>query len=437
LSIWQRLFGGGIRNASAAGPGIAAWSLGQPAWTPRRYDRLADEAYVKNAIGYRATKMISEAAAAVCGNLVLMHKDQEIEVHPILDLLNAPGPMIGGRQFFEALFAYALLEGNSYIEGVAPFDTRPPNELWALRPDRMKAVPGSRGLPEAFTYEVNGQIITWKVDQVTGRGPILHLKEFHPLNDWYGLSRVEPAAYGIDRHNEASKHNKALLQNGARPSGALIFKPVTVNGQAQSAPPDIILAAEKRLEDEHVEITRRGRPMVLGGNIDWQEMGLSPRDMDFGAGKDDAARDICISLGVPHLLIVPGQGTFNNRALARLELYEDTVLPLADRLLAALNAWLCPRYGDGYRLVPNLDAIPALEPRRESKRKGASDLFKSGLLKRDEARAMLEYDAVGGEEGEAFFKAPAPGTAEDDGDKKPAATPDDTNVDPDTAANAA
>jgi HK97 family phage portal protein len=430
VSIWQRLLGGGgVRNSSAAGPGIARWFLGQPVWTPRRYDRLADEGYVRNAIGYRCTKMISEASASVPWKL--MNKKAAVEEHAVLDLLANPAPMIGGQALFEAFFAYLLLEGNTYLEGVSPFDNRPPQELWALRPDRMKVVPGARGMPQAYDYTVNGEIIRWDVDQITGRGPIMHLKEFHPLNDWYGLSRIEPAAYGIDQHNEASKHNKALLQNGARPSGALIFKPVVINGQAQSAPPDIIKAAEKRLEDEHSGSRNAGKPMALGGNIDWQEMGLSPKDMDFAAGKADSARDICLALGVPHVLIVPGQGTFNNRAMARLELFEDTVLPLFGRATDHLNAWLMPRYGDQFRLVPDLDAVQALEPRRETKRTGAVNLFKSQILRRDEARAMLGYDAISGEEGDAFFTGPT--TADTGANPTPAGTPDQTTVAPDTS----
>lgn len=420
-----------VQNASATGPGIAAWSLGQPVWTPRNYGALAREAYLRNAIGFRCTKMIAEAAASI--PVMLMKKRAEIEEHPVLDLLETPAPMISGQQLLEAFFAYVLLEGNTYLEGVAPFDSRPPTELWALRPDRMKAIPGVRSMPQAFTYEVNGQTITWRVDQVTGRSPIYHLKEFHPLHDWYGLSRAEPAAYGIDRHNEASKHNKALLQNGARPSGALIFKPVTLNGDSRSAPPEVIAAAEKRLNEEHVDLAHRGRPMVLGGNIDWQEMGLSPRDMDFGDGKNDAARDICAGFGVPHELVVPGSATYNNRAMARLELYESTVLPLFGKALQGLNQWLLPRYGDGLRLVADLDGVPALEPRRETKRKAAVDGWKAGLLKRDEGREMLGYDAIGGEQGEEFFKAPTPGAGDDEA-KKPAGAPDEGRVEPDKAA---
>jgi len=417
-----------INNASQAGGAVAAYYVGQPVSTPRRYDSLADQGYIKNPIGYRCTKLIAESAAAV--PLILQRKKAKVEEHDLLTLLAKPAPGIGGRQLMEAFFAYLLLEGNTYLEGVAPFANRPPKELWALRPDRMKVIPGARALPMAYDYEANGVRARFDVDAVTGRSPILHFKDFHPLNDWYGLSRVEPAAYGIDQHNELSKHNTALVQNGARPSGALIFKPVTINGTAQHAPEDVVKLAEQRLEDRHNGALNAGRPMVFGGDIDWQEMGMTPRDGDFGGMRLDAGRDICNSFGVPHELVIPGSSTFNNRAMARLELYEDTVLPLHGKALDALNGWLTARYGDDLKLVPDLDAISALEPRRETRRKGAIESFKAGLIRRDEARRQLGEDAIGGEEGDAFFK----GTDTASGDTStaaPAGTPDQTRVNPD------
>ena len=42
-------------------------------------------------------------------------------------------------------------------------------------------------------------------------------------NDYYGMSQIEAAASAIDSHNQASKWNKALLDNSARPSGALVY----------------------------------------------------------------------------------------------------------------------------------------------------------------------------------------------------------------------
>ena len=63
-----------------------------------------------------------------------------------------------------------------------------------------------------------------RFDQLaTSVPPILHLTFFHPLDDHYGLAPIEAAAVAVDTHNSAARWNKALLDNAARPSGALVF----------------------------------------------------------------------------------------------------------------------------------------------------------------------------------------------------------------------
>ncbi|MBP9756645.1 MAG: phage portal protein [Phenylobacterium sp.] len=375
-------------KASAAGSVISSWNFGLPVWSERDFAKLADEAYVRNAVAFRCVKLIASAAATT--PWLLSKGGKEIEEHPLLDLLQRPAPMIGGHSLFEAFFAYLLLSGNTYLEGVGP-DGKPPRELWSLRPDRIRVIAGPQGLPSGYEYTANGRTLRWQVDPLTGAGPICHVKEFHPLNDWYGLSRIEPAAYGIDRHNAASAHNKALLDNGGRPSGALVFEPVTIDGQDQNAPQAVIDAARKELEANHIGPANAGRAFVYGGNVKWMEMSTSPKDMDFGQGKDDAARDICTALGVPHLLIVPGSSTYSNMADAKLDLWEQTVIPLLDKAVDALDAWLCPQFGDGLELGIDLDEISALEPRRESKRKTVVELLEKGVIDNDEARDALQY----------------------------------------------
>ena len=377
---------------SAAGPAISAFSVGRPVWTKRNYEGFAREAYGINAVAHRCVKLIAQSCASPPW-LLYDKGGVEIEEHPLLDLLNKPNPMNGGAQFWEAFYAYLMLAGNSYIEHVQARGKASP-ELWALRPDRMQVIPGQYGTPQAYRYEVNGRQIDWDVDPRTGRSAVLHVREFNPCDDWYGLSRVEPAAYGVDRHNAAAAHNKALLDNGARPSGALVFKPISAGtGEpSQSAPAEVLKAAEDRLQERYGGPDNAGRPMVLGGNVEWEEMGLSPKDMDFGKNKDDAGRDIATSFGVPHILIVPGEATYNNLREARLWFWEDTVLPLINTGLDALNTWLAPEYDGDLKIAVDLDDIPALEPRREAKRTSVTLLFDKGLLTRDEAREALQYD---------------------------------------------
>ena len=378
-------------KASAAGGAISAWNLGQPIWTPRDYASFSEEGYQRNAVVFRCVKMIAGGAASVPW-LLYDRGGTEIERHELLDLLSAPAPMIAGAALFEALYAYLLLAGNAYLEAVGPSDTRPPRELWALRPDRTRVIAGRMGMPLGYEYEANGHIVRWQVDQVTGQGPVLHIREFNPLDDWYGMGRIEAAAYGVDRHNAASIHNKALLDNGARPSGALIFEPTkNSDGDMQMAPQSVIAAAEGDLIARHGGPGQAGRPLVLGGSVRWEEMGVTPKDMDFISGKEDSARDICLAFGVPHVLLVPGSSTYNNVREAKLEMWEETILPLIDRMLDDLNAWLVPRFGDRLKLAVDLDEVPALEPRRESKRGSVMLLLEKGVIDSDEAREALQY----------------------------------------------
>ena len=387
----------GQTKASAAGAAISVARVGQPVWSERDYRAFADEAYVRNAVAFRCIKLISRSAAAIPW-LLDDGRGNEIEKHKLLDLLKRPAPLIGGATLFEAVYAYLLIAGNSYLEAVGP-DNKPPRELWNLRPDRVKVVAGQYGMPQGFEYEANGRTVRWAADPLTGASPVLHLKEFHPLSDWYGLSPVEPSSYSVDRHNAAVAHNTALIQNGSTPSGALIFKPINQPGGGVSRPPqEVIQAAEDRLRDRHSGPANAGRPLILSGDIDWKQLGFSPKDMDFNESKLDAARDICLAFGVPHILCVPGQSTYNNVREAKLELYEETILPIVDKVLDALNAWLVPLFGENLVLGIDKDEIPALSMRREFKQKAMLELYDKKLLTRDEARAALQYDKLGDDE---------------------------------------
>lgn len=381
------------RKASGAGQVISAHNVGQPVWTDRRYDLLAQEAYRKNAVAFRCISMIA-SSAAYCP-MLLFSGDDEVEAHPILDLLARPAPNRGGNAFFEALYTHLLIAGNAYIEAVGP-ENRPPKELWTLRPDRVRVIAGGYGVPSAFEYEANGQKKRWDVDPLTGFGDVLHLKEFSPIDDWYGQPRVDPAAYAIDIHNAAGGHNKALLDNGCRPSGAIVFEPVKGADGDVAAPALVIQQAEKLLEERHAGRKNAGRPFVFGGNVKWEQMGLTPKDLDFNSGKLEAAREICTAFGVPHILLIPGQSTYNNLAEAKLAFYEETVLPLVDKVLDDINVWLLPRYGDGLQLSVDLDAISALEPRRAERRQSVVELLDKRVITRTEAREMLSYDPIDG-----------------------------------------
>lgn len=346
------------KKASTFSSLIAYGSLGQALWTPAQYDRLSEEGYQKNVIVYRAVNLIARSIASV--PWLLYTGEDEVDQHPLLTLLNKPNPLQGGNTLMESIISTLLLSGNAYIEAVSPTD-QPPAELYVLRPDRMRVIPGANGFPQGYEYQINGRSRKALVDELTGESPILHLKFFHPLNDWYGLSPLEAALKGIDLHNTVAGHNLALLQNGGRPSGALMVKSSGALTQEQRA------QLKEDLQDVYEGTRNAGKIMVLEGDFEWKEMGLSPKDLDFIEGKNVSAREIAQVFGVPPMLVgVPGDATFSNYKEARLHLWEDTILPLLDMVVNHLNLWLTPQFGDGFSLSYDTDAIPALAPKREA-----------------------------------------------------------------------
>ena len=139
-----------------------------------------------------------------------------------------------------------------------------------------------------------------------GIPPILHIAQFHPLDDYYGFPPLEAAQTSLDLHNPASAWNKALLDNAARPSGALVYK--SENGANLSEE-----QFERLREELAANFSGRGnagRPLLLEGGLSWQSMSLSPKDMDFLELKHGAAREIALAFGVPPMLLgIPGDNT--------------------------------------------------------------------------------------------------------------------------------
>ncbi len=386
---WKNIFTRETKE-SATAPLLVQFGVHQPRFTPRQYDRLAFEGYQKNVIAYRCINLISQSAAAV--PFALYKNKQRVDDHPLLTLLERPNPTQGGKELFEALFAFSLIAGNTYLEAVGPAASSP-RELWALRPDRMKVIPGVQGVPEAYRYTVDGKWVDFPVDPLTGRASVLHIRHFHPLDDWYGMSPIEAAAVSIDQHNDAARWNASLLQTGGRPSGALVYTP------SHPDAPDTLTAEQRQalkyeLERYYTGDANAGRPLVLEGGLEWKEMSLSPKDMDWLAGKDVSAREIALAFHVPSQLVgIAGSQTFANFEQARLALFDDAVLPLLDHVKDALNNWLVPQFSDDLCLDYDIDKVEALALRRQQV---WDRLSAAAFLTPNEKRAALGYPSIAG-----------------------------------------
>ncbi|MBV8799278.1 MAG: phage portal protein [Alphaproteobacteria bacterium] len=391
--MFERFFRSLERRARANAPErkstqplVALQLMGGPRWSARDYASLARNGVMQNAVVYRCVRMIAEAAASV--PFLLYEGEKELSAHPLLALLTSPNAQESGTALFERWYAFVQCAGNAYLQAITLQNEL--RELHVLRPDRMKVIEGAGGWPLAYDYCVSGRTTRIGRD-ASGFLPVLHGTLFHPLDDYYGLSPLQPALNAIDVHNEGAAWTKALLDNAARPSGALIYK-------GPDGAPNLTDDQFKHLKDElergYQGAMNAGRPMVLEGGLEWQSMSHSPADLDFANTRDVAAREIALAFGVPPMLLgIPGDNTYSNYAQANLALWRQTVLPLVARTAAQLTRWLAPKFGEGLRIGYDMDEIPALSEAREAT---WEKLTAASFLTLNEKRAAAGYSPVEG-----------------------------------------
>ncbi len=331
---------------------VALAQLGAARWGQRDTRSLIRDGYLKNAIVYRCIRMVSDAAASVPFAV------QNIEA---ARLLNAPMPEETGTNLLAKLYADLQLSGNAYVEALRLEADAPPRGLQSLRPDRMTAQLDRYGHSIGWTYKVGTRERTIR-RAPEGWSPVLHLKLFHPADDIYGLSPLAAARQALDLHNAGSDWAKALIDNSAKPSGALVY-----GKDGTRLTDDQFDRLKQELEQAHAGPDNAGRPLLLEGGLDWKPMSLSPAEMDFREARNAAAREIALALGVPpQLLGVPGDNTYANYKEANLAFWRMTIIPLVQRTASAFGAWFSDMFDRDVSIGCDLDAVPALSAEREA-----------------------------------------------------------------------
>lgn len=345
-------FKGGEENRVPLAPGfLQGWMPAFEGGSSTRsfeYTAAVSQSFLSNPVAQRAVRIVAEGI----GQAPLAATDEGLSA-----LITATS---AGQSLVETLAAHILLHGNGYVQIVKDASGHP-IELFALRPDRVKVIAGDDGWPCAFEYVVGGDRITIPVEDDEGWPNIVQIKAMHPLEDYYGAGALAAAHQAVLIHNAAAEWNLALLENAARPSGALVYD----TGDGAGLTTDQFDRLKTELATAFSGAGNAGRPMLLDGGLKWQKMSMSPADMDFATLKSTAAREIALAFGVPPMLLgLPGDNTYSNYREANRALWRLTLLPLADKLLSALHEGLSPWFPES-TLGIDLDQVPALSEDRE------------------------------------------------------------------------
>jgi HK97 family phage portal protein len=356
-----------------ARPVLTSSARGIGEW-PQQYEAQVREGYAGNPVAQRAVKIVADGVASA----PLAASDPAL-----LALVNARSQ---GQELGATVAAQLLLHGNAFVQllgdgngGVA--------ELFALRPERVQIRTDAGGWPIAYDYRVGGSVTRIAAEDASGRPQVVHLKTWHPGDDHYGLGCLGAASGAVAIHNAATRWNKALLDNAARPSGALVYEP----GDGSALAPAQFERLKAEMEAGFAGAANAGRPMLLEGGLKWQAMSLTPADMDFVGLKAAAAREIALAFGVPPMLIgLPGDNSYANYREANRAVWRLTILPLADKILTELAQGLSGWFADA-RLWVEVDKVSAMAEDRERLWRSVSA---ADFLTTPEKRAMLGLEVA-------------------------------------------
>jgi HK97 family phage portal protein len=344
-------------RAWGAAPSVGDW--------PRSYEAQVRDAYLANPIAQRAVRLVAECVAWApvyeVGDSYHFPQGQQREGAGARKMETVPALSLVDPSLLETVASQLLLHGNAFVQ-ILTDGAGEPAELFALRPERVKVEADAGGWPAAYLYRAGEAKSRFPAKDGLGRPSVVHLKAMHPLDDHYGLGCLGAAAGAVAVHNAAARWNKALLDNAARPSGALVFDS---GGDGATLSAEQFARLRREIDEEFAGAANAGRPMLLEGGLRWQALSLSPADMDFTGLKAAAAREIALAFGVPPMLLgLPGDSTYANYREANRALWRLTVLPLAGRMLSGIGGALAA-WRPGLKLAVDTDQISALAEDRE------------------------------------------------------------------------
>lgn len=353
-------------------------------------------------------------------SLVLRKQDGSVEKEdPLLQFLMQPNQDMTQEDFLENLGATYLLANEVYIIATGNV-SREPAELIIVSPEFVTTHIGSDGFltridvrRSSSSMEIFNRDVAFRFFNRDQTMEIWQIKGFSTINNDLstgssgitssitssnrGRSKLRSVRREIEQYIAIATNNLALLDNGMRPSGAIETPDATVISDEQF----------ERLREQVVNFysggANAGSVLILENGLKFVPLSVSIKDMDFPELTRKTTITIFNRYKVPLPLVTPENMTLANMESAKLNLYDNAVLPLAARLLREITNFMRPRFDidEDAVIVPDLEQISALQIRRNQELKMKSEL---GVLSTDEIREEIGREPVEGGVGAVIYQ---------------------------------
>ena len=303
---------------------------------------------------------------------------QGLKEIPVPEIVNRPNKFQTRREFWEAHFSYLELTGNSYWEIVKNERGRPA-ELYLLPPNNITILKDPQFFIKGFQYEVNQKKIVFSPDE------ILFYRYFSPTSSYYGTSPIQSIQLASETDLYAQAFNRNFFKNDSTPSG--IFKTEkTLGRQVYRRLKHQLITLRRGVKNAHKDI-------LLEGGISYDKIQLSPKDMEFLRQREFSREEICAALGVPPAIV--GIFRYANYANAEMQeriFYQKTILPKVSDFEEKLSIYISDLLQQEIILKHDFSNIDCLKPNFSEKTNDIRNLFKDGVITRNEARRLLNEE---------------------------------------------
>ena len=286
-----RFFTGGTlrqaeRGEQHAGPGYS---------TPEAGVVLSEERAMQLSTVFACTRIIAETVA--CLPLRFYRVDERagtktplfMDDHGIVNLFNKPNRQMNGLNFRETLTYQLALWGNGY--GQVTWSGNGPN----TRPVNIKPLPPGQIVP---FRQPDGEITyLWYQEHSTlalSAREVFHMKLFG-TEGIVGLSPLGYARQSMGLAVAQEKYAGGVFANGGRPIGVLEFSQFLNEDQREMA--------RKIHQDITAGPENSTNAWVLEGGARYQELTMSPDDMQMLSSRSFQVKDIARFFGVPSHMI--------------------------------------------------------------------------------------------------------------------------------------
>ena len=326
-----------------------------------------------------------------------------VENTPLADLLNNPNSYQSQDAFFENLFGFRFLSGESFVWGNRGNITNGKFvELLVLPSQFTDIIPDPNDLYGILGYQLDNMGTTINL----AKSDVMQWKSWNPNFDvstrehLRGLSPIRAAWNNYLMGVEAQKSAASQMANGGA-KGALV--PKVVGNQ-------IPMVTELQASTMQQALASRINNNMKGGSVamlqtpwEYLNFGLSNAEMQIIDTMKFSLEQWCRVFGMPVVLFSADNMSDNNYQNALRDLVTNTIVPMLGQLRDELNKWLIPNVGRGMEYIDfDITALPELQKDIE---KLVAQLAQAYWLTLDEKRMAMNYEPLGGEFDKAYINS--------------------------------